>query len=112
MPHDADAVFAALSDGTRRDILRSVVDRGPCTATQLAQGRDITRQAVAKHLSVLTAAGLVRGDRDGREVRFVADTRPLHAAVGWIETTGAAWERRLARLGDAIGERRANVEAE
>lgn len=105
MTADADAVFSALADGTRRDILRAVVDDGPCTATQLAAGRTITRQAVTKHLGVLASAGLVRRDRDGREVRYVADTSPLHAAVGWIESTGAAWERRLARLDGLIAER-------
>lgn len=103
MTDRADVVFGALADGTRRDLLRAVVERGPCTATQLAAGRTISRQAVTKHLGVLAAAGLVRGERTGREVRYVADTAPLRAATGWIESTGAAWDRRLARLDDAVG---------
>ena len=100
--NDADAVFAALADGTRRELLRASATRGPTTATQLASTRHITRQAVAKHLSVLSDAGLVSGHRDGREVRFHADTEPLAAAREWIDATGAAWDRRLGRLRDLL----------
>jgi len=95
---DPDAIFAALADGTRRELLRAVVASGPCTATELAADRPITRQAVAKHLTVLGDAGLVTGRRDGREVRFHADPAPLAAASAWIDETGAAWDRRLGRL--------------
>lgn len=98
----ADAVFAALADGTRRELLRAIVTDGPCTATELAADREISRQAVSKHLAVLGQAGLVTGRRDGREVRFRADTAPLAAATDWIAETGAAWDRRLGRLRDLL----------
>lgn len=97
-PSGADVVFAALADGTRRELLRAIVNGGPCTATELAADRDITRQAVSKHLAVLGQAGLVSGRRDGREVRYEADTGPLDTATDWITETGAAWDRRLGRL--------------
>lgn len=93
-----DRVFVALADGTRRELLRSIVDEGPQTATQLAAARDITRQAVAKHLAVLGEAGLVNGRRDGREVRYDADPAPLAAATDWITETSSSWDRRLGRL--------------
>ena len=51
-----DAVFAALADGTRRDILRAIVVSGPLTATELAADREISRQAVAKHLAASQGA--------------------------------------------------------
>lgn len=101
-----DAVFAALADATRRDILRSIVTTGPLTATELAADRSISRQAVAKHLAVLDGAGLVRGERAGREVRFAADTAPLTCATEWIEDTSAAWDRRLGHLSHLLAERR------
>ena len=100
--HGTDVVFAALADGTRRELLRAIVTGGPCTATELASTRDITRQAVAKHLAVLGEAGLVRGEREGREVRFRADTSPLASASDWIADTGAAWDRRLGRLAGLV----------
>ena len=102
MPDPAESatelVFAALADGTRRELLRAIVADGPCTATELASERDITRQAVSKHLAVLGQAGLVAARRDGREVRYRADPAPLAVASDWIAETGAAWDRRLGRL--------------
>ena len=66
----AGAVFDALSDSTRRQVLRGVAERGPVTATELATVLPITRQAVAKHLGVLRDAGLVEPERVGRETLF------------------------------------------
>ena len=107
LPHGAgpDLVFAALADGTRRELLRSIVDEGPQTATQLAAARDITRQAVAKHLAVLGEAGLVNGHRRGREVRYDADPAPLGTATDWITETSASWDRRLGKLRDLLHDR-------
>ena len=101
-PEAQDRVFVALADGTRRALLRSIVTAGPATATQLAAERDITRQAVAKHLAVLGDAGLVHGERRGREVRYAADTAPLDGATAWIDDTRSAWVRRLERLEDLL----------
>lgn len=98
----ADAVFAALADATRRRILQRVADEGPVTATNLSDDLPITRQAIAKHLALLRAAGLVDADRSGRETRFVARPEPLRDLAAWAETTGRRWDRRLTRLRDLI----------
>lgn len=94
----ADAVFAALADPTRRGLLRSVAEHGPLTATDLARERPITRQAVAKHLDVLSTAGLIERRRAGRETLYEARTSPLGEVVDWIEVVDRRWDRRLARL--------------
>ncbi len=99
-PPRVDAVFAALADGTRRELLRAVADLGPTTATRLAAEREISRQAVSKHLGVLDRAGLVVAERQGRETQYRADPVPLRSAVEWIDETGAAWDRRLHRLAE------------
>ena len=91
-------MFAALADRTRRTILRAVAERGPVTATALADDLPISRQAVAKHLGVLRAAGLVAADRAGRETRFTAVTQPLDDLAAWAEEAGRRWDARLARL--------------
>lgn len=103
-----DAVFAALADGTRRTVLRTVVTDGPITATTIADDLPVSRQAVAKHLQVLQAAGLVRSERAGRESRYEASTGALRAAVDWIEATDAAWSRRLDDLGREVVRRRSS----
>jgi DNA-binding transcriptional ArsR family regulator len=101
----SDAVFAALADPTRRSILRAVAERGPVTATALSDGLPISRQAVAKHLGLLRAAGLVVADRAGREAHFVAVGAPLEDLAAWAEQTGRRWDDRLARLRDRVHDR-------
>jgi DNA-binding transcriptional ArsR family regulator len=93
-----DAVLGALADSTRRQLLATLADRGPATATRLAEGAAITRQGVLKHLGVLEAAGLVASNRVGREVRFEADPAPVAEVSAWLSATATAWDQRLARL--------------
>lgn len=91
-------VFGALADPTRRALLAEVADRGDATATELAASRQISRQAVAKHLGVLQAAGLVDAHRAGRELRYVPTPAPLADAIGWMAGVGSPWDTRLAAL--------------
>ncbi len=93
-----DEVLAALADPTRRDVLDQLSQRGPLTATQLADGAPVSRQAVVKHLATLAAAGLVAGERRGREVRYSVQAGALDDAAAWLADVGAAWDRRLASL--------------
>lgn len=93
-----DAVFGALGDRTRRDVLARIGQRGSATATELAADLPITRQAVGKHLAGLAGAGLVAAERRGREVRFHLTPAPLSYAVDWMATVGGAWDDRLAAL--------------
>ena len=104
-PPDDDAtvgaVFAALADPTRRAVLRAVADRGTATATDLGAAVGVTRQAAAKHLDQLAAAGLVVDERTGRERLWRVETGPMTDAAAWLTTTGHAWDTRLARLVEA-----------
>ena len=93
-----DAVFDALSDATRRQLLALVGDRRGATASELARELPVSRQAVSKHLSVLSAAGLVASRREGREVRFRLTPEPLSEAMVWMAGVGAQWDKRLAAL--------------
>ena len=93
-----DAVFAALADPTRRLVVQALAERGAATATELAGQFPITRQAVVKHLGTLGDAGLVVGEREGREVRYHLTPAPLNDAVSWMATVGGQWDARLARL--------------
>ena len=93
----AGAVFEALSDPIRRRLLTQI-SAAPATATELAGELPISRQAVAKHLSSLSAAGLLARERSGRDVRYRVTPEPLSEAVGWMTQVGGEWDDRLARL--------------
>jgi DNA-binding transcriptional ArsR family regulator len=98
MPDAPDAVFAALADPTRRRVLRMVAERGPTSATLLERELPVTRQAIVKHLVVLSRAGLVTGQRRGQEVRYALVPEPLDDVATWIAEIGSRWDERLARL--------------
>jgi DNA-binding transcriptional ArsR family regulator len=93
-----DDLFGALADPTRRRLLERLIHDGPHTATQLAAGSAVTRQAIVKHLQALTAVGLVAAERHGREVRYLATTAPLADVVDWLRGASTAWDRRAERL--------------
>jgi DNA-binding transcriptional ArsR family regulator len=99
------AVFSALSDPTRRQVLQILSTRGPATATELAGELPVSRQAVVKHLDALDAAGLLDRHREGRQVRFRVTPQPLTGAVRWILEVGSEWDERMDRLGGLLEER-------
>jgi DNA-binding transcriptional ArsR family regulator len=101
----AGAVFAALADPTRRQVLRLVAERGPTSATLLDRELPVTRQAIVKHLSVLSRAGLVESRRQGQEVRYSLVPEPLGEAAEWLADVGSRWDERLSRLRTYLAER-------
>jgi DNA-binding transcriptional ArsR family regulator len=98
-------VFAALADPTRRTVMERLA-HGSTTATEIAAGLPVTRQAVAKHLAVLEDAGLVRAERAGRERRFSPTPAPLGDAISWMAAVGGQWDDRLAALERYVSVRR------
>ena len=90
-------VLTALADSTRRDVL-TALGSSPATATDLARGLPITRQAVVKHLTVLERSSLVRSSRSGREVRFEVRPETLTQAADWMTALAAQWDGRLTLL--------------
>jgi DNA-binding transcriptional ArsR family regulator len=102
-----DGIFEALGDPGRRALVEAVAARGDATATELAAGLPITRQAVAKQLLALADAGLLRSTRSGRETRYEVTPEPLGDAVAWMVEVGAAWDDRLAKLRRSLARGRA-----
>jgi DNA-binding transcriptional ArsR family regulator len=94
----ADAIFGALADPMRRQVLSLVVERGPVSATALGHTLPVSRQAVVKHLTVLRNAGLVAAQRQGQEVHYELRSEALTEASEWIAQLSARWDARLARL--------------
>src|SRR5262245_66113370 len=86
-----DAVFAALADPTRRRVLRLVAQRGPTSATLLERELPVTRQAIAKHLLVLSRAGLVASQRAGQWVCYGLVPDQLDGVSAWSVLIGSGW---------------------
>lgn len=93
-----DGVLAALADPTRRQLLDQLAALGQATATTLAAGLPVSRQAVVKHLGVLAAAGLVDSVKVGREVRYAVRPEALDTTARWMTALAAAWDSRLAKI--------------
>lgn len=96
-------MFGALADPTRRAVLEALGRGEAVTATSLAARLSMTRQAVAKHLGALADAGLVAGERHGRELRYRLTPGPLADAAAWMARVGSEWDDRLAALTRAVG---------
>jgi DNA-binding transcriptional ArsR family regulator len=88
------ALLAVLADETRWRILTEL-GAAEMSASALATRLPVTRQAIAKHLSVLAEAGLVEPVRVGREIRFRALGAQLSALGSQLTVIGQQWDRRL-----------------
>jgi DNA-binding transcriptional ArsR family regulator len=97
-----ERVFSALADTTRRQLLATLAESSPKTASQLAREFPITRQGIMKHLNLLAEAGLVQAQPMGREKRYSFSPEPLHEVSDWIEAIGAKWDERLQRLKNLV----------
>lgn len=95
-----DHTMMALSDATRRSILRRL-SRGEARVTELAAPFAMSLNAVSKHIRVLERARLVRRRRVGREHFLSFNPKPLDEAAAWIGAQRAFWSARLDAL-DAI----------
>lgn len=95
---DADRVFKALADPSRRRLLDRLFARSGLTLTALCEGLEMSRQAVTQHLEVLEAANLVATVMQGREKLHYLNPVPIHDVFErWIRK----FERpRLRALGD------------
>ena len=92
-----DLVFHALSDPTRREILR-MLTRGELTVGKLADPFKMSLAAVSKHIKVLEEAGLLMRARDGRIHRCTMNAGPLRQAQDVIRFYQEFWEGRFHAL--------------
>jgi DNA-binding transcriptional ArsR family regulator len=95
----AERVFGALADPTRRSILAVLAASGPATATDLAGRLPVTRQAVAKHLALLSDAGLVTAEPgERRRVRYRLKSAPMQVAQQFLAALARDWDGPLGAL--------------
>lgn len=97
----ADALFQALSDRTRRDILRRVL-AGEHSVSSLAAGYDMSFAAVQKHVAVLERAGLITKRRVGREALASGEVDAVRSVASLLTELEGIWRGRIARIDDLI----------
>ena len=95
---DPARVFAALGDATRLTLVDRLSRNGDRSISQLANGLEVTRQAVTKHLRVLEEAGVVTSRRAGRESRFAIEPQTLVGARTYLAQASAQWDEAIVRL--------------
>jgi DNA-binding transcriptional ArsR family regulator len=99
----ADAVFGALADATRRDILSRAMS-GTLGISELADLYPMSFAAVQKHVTVLERAGLVRKRADGRRRVVTTDMDGLRNARSVLDHYEDLWRGRIDRMHDLVGE--------
>lgn len=97
----ADALFHALADRTRRDILRRVL-AGEHSVTALAAGYDMSFAAVQKHVAVLQRAGLITKRRQGREQLASGDVAVVRSVSSMLAEIEDVWRGRIARIDELV----------
>ena len=95
---NAAAIFAALGDDTRLQLVARLSAGGPQSISRLTETVDVTRQAVTKHLEALADAGLVRSAKDGRERIWELQPKRLEDAQRYLDEISSQWDRAIDRL--------------
>jgi len=91
-------VFFALGDRTRLSVVTKLHAENGLSATALAEGAKVSRQAIVKHLRVLEGAGLVTHEKRGREVLYAVDGGAFIDARTFLDGIAAGWDRAIERL--------------
>ncbi len=97
-------ILAALGDESRLQIVRKLCHGGPLSITKLAEGADISRQAVTKHLHALHKAGLVRSERRSRERIWRLEPKRIERVRRYLAQISEQWDDAISRLRSAVEE--------
>jgi DNA-binding transcriptional ArsR family regulator len=97
MTERLNAIFAALSDPTRRDILSRLAD-GDASVTELAEPFAMSLPAISKHLKVLERSGLITRGRDAQYRPCRLEGEPLKEVAEWAEGYRRFWDESYERL--------------
>lgn len=94
-------IFQAIADPTRRAILVLIATQA-MTPNALAVHFDTSRQAVSKHLKILTECELVTPQHDGREIYYQLEVDKMKQIDVWLEQFRKIWESRFEQLDNLI----------
>jgi DNA-binding transcriptional ArsR family regulator len=90
-------IFQAIADPTRRAII-ALIALQAMTPNAIADNFNITRQAVSKHLRILTECELVKQEPQGREIYYSLEIDKMKEIDNWLEQFRNIWENRFNQL--------------
>lgn len=94
-------IFQAIADPTRRAII-TLIALQAMTPNAIAEHFDSTRQAVSKHLQILTECELVTQTQQGREVYYQLEINKMKEIDKWLDQFRAIWEARFNQLDEVL----------
>ncbi|MEJ5996439.1 metalloregulator ArsR/SmtB family transcription factor [Pedobacter sp. Du54] len=94
-------IFQAVADPTRRAIMVLIAVQA-MTPNAIAENFNTTRQAVSKHLRILTECDLVKQEHQGREIYYSLEIEKMKEMDKWIEQFKKIWETRFNQLDDVL----------
>ena len=94
-------VFQAIADPTRRAII-ALIALQAMTPNAIAEHFDITRQAVSKHLRILSECELVKQEQQGREIYYTLEIETIKQNDKWLEQFRKIWETRFSQLDNLL----------
>ena len=94
-------VFQAIADPTRRAIIVLIATQA-MTPNALAEHFDSTRQAISKHLRILTECELVKQEQNGREIHYHLDAKKMKEVADFIEPFRQMWDTRFNQLDNVL----------
>src|SRR3954462_11582874 len=103
LKYEADRVFQALADPSRRVIVERL-SHGSASVSELARPLPMSLPAVVQHLQVLETSGLGRSEKVGRRRACRPEPAALQPVEQWVSARRSTWERRLDRLGEYLAD--------
>lgn len=94
-------VFQAIADPTRRAII-TLIALNAMTPNALAEHFDMTRQAVSKHLRILTECELIKQEHQGREIYYKLEVKKMKEIDKWLEQFRKIWETKFNQLDEVL----------
>lgn len=94
-------IFQAIADPTRRAIIVLIALQA-MTPNAIAENFNTTRQAVSKHLRILTECQLVKQEQEGREIYYSLEIKKMKEIDKWLEQLRKMWEKRFNQLDEVL----------
>ena len=94
-------IFQAIADPTRRAII-VLIALQTMTPNAIAENFNTTRQAVSKHLRILTECQLVKQEQEGREIYYSLEIKKMKEIDKWLEQLRKMWEKRFNQLDEVL----------